>query len=189
MDCACNARRLVIALVLAASPAACAAHTATTESYLPSPFPNVRWPAPLAGAPSPLRVGVTADVLRTALSFQGVPYSWGGDDPATGFDCSGFVRYVLAQHHLPVPRTAAEQYRLGTRVDVKRLRGGDLVFFSTIAPGASHVGLALNALEFVHAPATSGVVRTERLDSPYWRARFIGARRLVPVSPAPSASE
>ena len=61
------------------------------------------------------------------------------------------------------------------RADV---RAGDLVFFSTVAPGASHVGIALDDDEFVHAPSSNGVVRVERLTTTYWRTRFVGARRL-----------
>jgi len=121
----------------------------------------------------------STDVLATALAYQGVPYRYGGTTPTTGFDCSGFVQYVLGRHAFTVPRSAAEQFRMGQRVSARDVRAGDLVFFSTIAPGASHVGLALSADEFVHAPATSGVVRVERLGSSYWQQRFVGARRLL----------
>jgi cell wall-associated NlpC family hydrolase len=129
-------------------------------------------------AVSPAHVQAT-DLLQTALTLQGVPYRWGGDNPTSGFDCSGFVRYVLAQHQMAAPRTTDEQYRLGTKVDLKHVRAGDLVFFSTVSPGASHVGLAISSDEFVHAPASSGVVRTERVRSPYWQSRFVGARRIL----------
>ena len=141
----------------------------------------------MVGPPASIRPALTAAIvqvspdalLQTALTLQGVPYRWGGDRPDSGFDCSGFVRYVLAQHQMPAPRTALEQYRLGTRVDLDDVRAGDLVFFSTVAPGASHVGLAISGEEFVHAPATSGVVRTERVRSSYWQSRFVGARRIL----------
>ncbi len=119
-----------------------------------------------------------AALMRTALTLKGVSYRWGGDQPGTGFDCSGFVQYVLAQHHISAPRTSADQFLLGKQVDLSHIRAGDLVFFSTVAPGASHVGLALNNEEFIHAPAASGVVRVERVQAPYWRARYVGARRI-----------
>lgn len=121
---------------------------------------------------------MTSEILRTALEYRGIPYRLGGASPDQGFDCSGFIRYVLGRHDVEVPRTAAEQFRIGRSIRVGDVRSGDLVFFSTIAPGASHVGLALSATEFVHAPATSGVVRIEALQSAYWRERFVGARRL-----------
>lgn len=165
-------------LVLSIGVAACAARL-SPATHQPSPFPNPASPSsikPEAGAElSP--VGAT-ELIRTARSFEGVPYRWGGDDPSTGFDCSGFVQYVLARHQIAAPRTSAEQFSLGTGIDLDQIRAGDLVFFSTISPGASHVGLAINRDEFVHAPASSGVVRVERVRAPYWSARYVGARRL-----------
>ncbi len=118
------------------------------------------------------------DVLQTALAYRGVPYRFGGDDPAVGFDCSGFIQFVFGTHAMPVPRTTAEQFQIGRRIGARDVQAGDLVFFSTVAPGASHVGIAVNADEFVHAPAASGVVRVERLRAAYWQSRFVGARRL-----------
>ena len=85
---------------------------------------------------------------------------------------------MLAKHQIALPRTSAEQYLVGAEVDLDHVRAGDLVFFSTVAPGASHVGLAINRDEFVHAPAASGVVRVERVRAPYWSARYVGARRV-----------
>jgi cell wall-associated NlpC family hydrolase len=116
-------------------------------------------------------------IVATALSYQGVPYRNGGTDP-TGFDCSGLVAYVFAQHGVAVPRTAAEQFALGAEVEPNSLLAGDLVFFSTIAPGPSHVGIVVSGARFVHAPSTSGAVRVEHLTAPYWTSRFVGARRI-----------
>jgi cell wall-associated NlpC family hydrolase len=113
----------------------------------------------------------------TALAFRGAPYRNGGGDPK-GFDCSGFTQYVYAQYGVSLPREAREQYRLGQSVKPEELVAGDLIFFSTVAPGASHVAIAIGGDEFVHAPSTSGVVRVERLGSNYWAPRFIGARRV-----------
>ena len=172
--------RLLLSLTLATATAACAAQTAPTMPG-PLPFPMAMSPAslrPAAAVVSTVAVS-SADILQTALGFRGVPYRYGGEDPRTGFDCSGFIRFVLAQHQLTVPRTAAEQFQIGRRVSVKDIQAGDLVFFSTVAPGASHVGLAIGPDEFVHAPATSGVVRVERLEWSYWQSRFVGARRLL----------
>ena len=172
--------RLGGTVLIAVSTAACAAHTAAAVVPRPSPFPTVGPPASLRPALTPAILHISPNaLLQTAMTLQGVPYRWGGDSPSSGFDCSGFVRYVLAQHQMPAPRTALEQYRLGTRVDLSDVRAGDLVFFSTVAPGASHVGLAISSEEFVHAPAASGVVRTERVRSSYWQSRFVGARRIL----------
>jgi cell wall-associated NlpC family hydrolase len=120
---------------------------------------------------------VSSPIVATALSFQGVPYRNGGADPS-GFDCSGLVAYVFARHGLIVPRTAAEQFTLGVHVDVDSLLAGDLIFFSTIAPGPSHVGIVVSSTQFVHAPSSSGVVRVESLTAPYWSSRYVGARRV-----------
>ena len=164
-------------LVLAMTAAACAARSSASAHH-PSPFPNPSSPESirpeLPGGP----ITFGEAVVHTARSFEGVPYRWGGDQPGSGFDCSGFVQYVLAKHQISAPRTSAEQYQLGQPVDLNQVRAGDLVFFSTVAPGASHVGLALNNEEFVHAPASSGVVRVERVRAPYWSTRFVGARRV-----------
>jgi cell wall-associated NlpC family hydrolase len=117
------------------------------------------------------------EVSGTALDLRGTPYRNGGADP-TGFDCSGFVWYVFGQHGLAVPRTVQDQFRMGETVSLADLRAGDLVFFSTTAPGASHVGIVIGGDSFVHAPSSSGVVRVERLGASYWASRFVGARRI-----------
>ena len=113
----------------------------------------------------------------TALSLRGAPYRDGGIDPS-GFDCSGFVRYVYEQHGVPMPRQVRDQFRIGKAVDRDRLEPGDLVFFSTVAPGASHVGIMIGGNQFIHAPSERGVVRVESLTQQYWASRFIGAKRV-----------
>lgn len=166
-------RALLIAV--AALCAGCAA-----AGSQPQPFPRPGGPPAEPGAIPPVGTGAPASgyqVSGTALRLRGVPYRNGGADPA-GFDCSGFVWYVFTQHGLPVPRTVADQFRAGGTVSAEDLEAGDLVFFSTIAPGASHVGIVVGGDSFVHAPASSGVVRVERLGAPYWASRFIGARRI-----------
>jgi cell wall-associated NlpC family hydrolase len=166
-------------VVLTMALSACAARTSSPTMPHPAPFPTPPSPSSLKPDPAPdlALVGASA-LIRTARSLEGTPYQWGGDDPSTGFDCSGFVQYVLAKHQVALPRTSAEQYLMGTEIDLEHVRAGDLVFFSTVAPGASHVGLAINRDEFVHAPAASGVVRVERVRAPYWSARYVGARRV-----------
>ena len=72
-----------------------------------------------------------------------------------------------------------EQYGKGKAVKPEDVAMGDLLFFSTVTPGASHVGIALGGDTFVHAPSSTGVVRVERITSTYWSQRFVGARRLM----------
>jgi cell wall-associated NlpC family hydrolase len=114
----------------------------------------------------------------TALSLRGAPYRDGGVDPAKGFDCSGFVQYVYGQHGVDLPRQVRDQFRVGKTVDRDRLEPGDLVFFSTVAPGASHVGIMIGGDQFIHAPSERGVVRVESLGAQYWASRYVGARRV-----------
>jgi len=142
--------------------------------YVPQPFP--RPGGGVAAGHGPGRADGSA-VTLTALGLRGRPYRDGGATPA-GFDCSGFVFYVFGQHGIALPRPVADQFRVGTPVERHRLRPGDLVFFSTGAPGPSHVGVALGDDQFIHAPSSRGVVRVERLSSAYWEDRFVGAKRL-----------
>jgi cell wall-associated NlpC family hydrolase len=110
--------------------------------------------------------------------LRGTRYRNGGNDPS-GFDCSGFTQYVFGQHGVALPRDVKDQFGLGRPVDPADIAAGDLLFFTTTAPGASHVGIALGGVEFVHAPSSTGVVRVERMTSPYWSQRFVGARRVI----------
>lgn len=176
-------RTLPLLLILALGSGACAARTpgTTAGGPVPRPFPGAPLPGETPGETPAADSAAQPDVVGTALSFRGVPYRNGGTDPASGFDCSGFVQYVFAQHGTRLPREVREQYRAGEKVDRQEVRAGDLIFFETISPGASHVGLAIGGDEFVHAPSSTGVVRVERLSSSYWSTRFVGARRVPPV--------
>ena len=168
------ARTAAVLVCLAALAAAgCASH----GGPVPYPFPR---PGRLPHGPAAVRLP-PADpnaVIATALSLRGVRYTWGGTTPG-GFDCSGFTRYVYGQHGIDLPRVAADQYHAGAKVALRDLRPGDLVFFTTIAPGPSHVGMAIGDDQFVHAPNQRGEVRVDRLGARYWRRRFIGARRIA----------
>jgi|SoiMethySBSTD1v2_1073268.scaffolds.fasta_scaffold31263_2 cell wall-associated NlpC family hydrolase len=155
----------------------------TTTGARPSPFPHAPMPAdyfpapaPAADAPAATRTG---DILDTALALRGTPYLFGGDAPDTGFDCSGFVRYVFELHQIDLPRTVDEQYHAGREIRSGQIEAGDLIFFTTTAPGATHVGIALDRDSFVHAPGSGGVVRIDRIDTPYWRERMLSVRRVL----------
>ena len=150
---------------------------------VPEPFPTPGGRSTRPTLPTPVATSgktMPADayaIAGTALALRGAPYRNGGADPR-GFDCSGLVEYVFAQHGIGVPRTVAELYRAGTDVAVNDIQAGDLVFFATSAPGPSHVGMAIGGDEFVHAPSGPGLVRVDRFSTTYWAARFVGARRL-----------
>jgi len=144
----------------------------------PFPTPGGRGPDRPPAAGTPAARAAASSVVRDALSLRGTPYRNGGADP-TGFDCSGFVQYVFGRHALLMPRTVERQAGEGRAVRLADVRPGDLVFFSTVAPGPSHVGIAVGGGEFVHAPSSRGVVRVERLDSSYWGSRVVSVRRVL----------
>ncbi len=139
----------------------------------------------VAGCAVPTRApppGAASELALTAVALVGVPYRYGGEDPATGFDCSGLVRFAARSAlAIELPRQAEDIGQIGTEVGAGRLRSGDLVFFNTLGRPYSHVGIYLGDDRFVHAPTRGGSVRIERLSQRYWQARFDGARRLAPA--------
>jgi cell wall-associated NlpC family hydrolase len=167
--------RLLVSCVLAAGATACASGG---NAPRPRPFPGASVP-PVTRSPD-VEPGVAQPAfIATALALRGTPYLNGGSEPAQGFDCSGFVQWVFGQHGTPLPREVREQFDSGQRIDRDEVKAGDLVFFTTISRGASHVGIALGNGEFVHAPSSKGVVRVEHYTSGYWAARWVGARRIL----------
>jgi cell wall-associated NlpC family hydrolase len=119
------------------------------------------------------------EVLMNALSLTGIHYKYGGSSPETGFDCSGFVRYVFNQAaSLSLPRSTLEISRLGVQVAKNELQPGDLVFFNTMRSAFSHVGIYVGNNRFIHAPSSGGGVRVESMQQDYWLERFNGAKRI-----------
>jgi cell wall-associated NlpC family hydrolase len=113
----------------------------------------------------------------------GTPYRYGGSSPRTGFDCSGLVAHVYERAWgVALPRSTQGQRHAGHAVKRAELKPGDLVFYNTRHRPFSHVGIYLGDGRFVHAPRRGQLVRIESFDSPYWRARFDGARRIDPPS-------
>jgi cell wall-associated NlpC family hydrolase len=119
------------------------------------------------------------DLAFYAMSLAGTPYRYGGDSPRTGFDCSGFVRYVF-RHSLGVrlPRTVEEMSQAGRPIARSQLRPGDLVFYDTLRSTYSHVGIYLGDNRFVHAPSRGKAVEVVNMASAYWQERYSGARRI-----------
>ncbi|MES2500333.1 MAG: C40 family peptidase [Pseudomonadota bacterium] len=119
------------------------------------------------------------EVLVNALSLTGIQYKYGGKSPETGFDCSGFVRYVFRQAtNLSLPPTARAISQIGNTIKKDELQPGDLVFFNTLKSAFSHVGIYVGDNKFIHAPSAGKVVRVESMKSGYWASRFNGAQRL-----------
>lgn len=109
---------------------------------------------------SPAPTAVAARVLQTADRYVGVPYVWGGNTPQTGFDCSGFTKYVFAQHGIQLPRTSREQARVGQPVDVDfgALLPGDILLFAEPNEAISHVAIYVGDGRIIHASSARGGV-------------------------------
>lgn len=116
-------------------------------------------------------LGVRA--VRFARHLLGVPYVYGGTSPRTGFDCSGFVRFVYDHFGFHLPHSSYADFSLGRRVSRGGLRIGDLVFFH----GLGHVGIYVGGGRFIHAPHTGARVSFSTLAA--YSAEYDGARRLV----------
>ena len=130
--------------------------------------------APTAPVTDP---GSAERAAGNALKMVGKPYRYGGSSPA-GFDCSGLIQYSYKQAGVSLPRSTDEQHRLSQPLRGAHLRRGDLLFFDQEGKKKSHVGVYLGEGKFVHAPSSGKQVRTDRLDSPYWRKHLSDARHV-----------
>lgn len=118
-------------------------------------------------------------IVTEAQKYLGTPYVYGGASPS-GFDCSGFVYYVLKQLGFSPYRTPADQYSQGTFVEKSNLQPGDIVFFAnTYASGISHVGIYVGGGQFIHSPNSRSTVSYSDLTSGYWSEHYYGARRMA----------
>ena len=122
--------------------------------------------------------GQAAQVVLGAKSLLGSPVVWGGAYPSEGFDCSGLVQYVFRQAGISLPRTADLQFMVGRTVSPARLQPGDLVYFTTYEPGASHVGIYIGGNKFIHTSYTQGVVAVADMNDNYFVQRYYGAKRV-----------
>ena len=120
---------------------------------------------------------VVRNVLRAAYSVIGTPYVFGGTSPY-GFDCSGFTQYAFARAGVSLPRVADSQFYYGRQISMSQLRPGDLIFFTTYEPGASHCGIYVGNGNFIHAGTSTGVTVSSAFTG-YWGARYYGACRVL----------
>jgi cell wall-associated NlpC family hydrolase len=117
-------------------------------------------------------------IVSEAMKYLGVPYAWGGNTPI-GFDCSGYVQYVLQQCGITIPRTTELQVQVGNYISKASLRPGDLVFLqNTYRTGVSHVGIYIGNNQMIHASSSKGVT-ISNLTSNYYMEHYHSARQLI----------
>ncbi|BCS55137.1 C40 family peptidase [Geobacter sp. SVR] len=114
---------------------------------------------------------------KTAYTFLGARYRFGGNSRAA-LDCSSFTQQVFRELAVSLPRTAREQFSVGSEVQRGDLRKGDLVFFQTYARFPSHVGIYLGDRKMIHASSRDHRVVISSMDTPYYLSRYLGARRI-----------
>jgi cell wall-associated NlpC family hydrolase len=180
-------RKILSVFLVALCAAAAPAHADETAAQLPQ-LPAAQSPLTLAEPALSLApqasfmsraVSSVEGTLDRALDFIGIRYKRGGSSPETGFDCSGFVRYVYNETlGLVLPHNAKAISQSGETVDKNELKPGDLVFFNTMRRTFSHVGIYLGDNLFVHAPRSGARVRIEDMSDRYWSRRYNGARRI-----------
>lgn len=128
----------------------------------------------------PLPVGLRAELVKTAESYLGVPYLWGGTSAETGFDCSGLTQAVYRLHGLRLPRSSREQHQAGTPVDLDGAKPGDLLFFAAGGRGkVSHVALYVGNEMFIHAPGEGKPIRRDTLAGNGLGRQLVGARSFL----------
>ena len=167
-----NARFAAICAALLTAPAQLSAQARQAPS--PTVMRTVEVRAPVHGE----------DVVRTAKRYLGVRYVLGGTTPRA-FDCSGFVRWIFAQHGVRMPRTAKEQAAVGDAPVPGDLQPGDLLFFFG-GRGAQHIAVYVGGDTIIHASSTGKRVKLDRFGGtrarPTWFGRrLIAVRRVLPA--------
>lgn len=119
---------------------------------------------------------------KTAYSFLGARYRFGGNS-RNSLDCSSFTQQVFRELKVNLPRTAREQFYVGSEVQRGDLQRGDLVFFQTYAHFPSHVGIYLGNRKMIHASSRDHRVIISTMDTPYYLSRYLGARRVGKAVP------
>lgn len=119
-------------------------------------------------------------IIQTANRLLGTPYRSGGKSPDQGFDCSGFVSFVLKQHGMDLGASSPELVKKGRKITRHELRAGDLVFFTSKRKSkrVAHVGIYLGNGEFIHAASRNHRIQVNELAENYWARHYYGARRI-----------
>lgn len=119
-----------------------------------------------------------AHVTRLAMRYLGVRYRWGGNDPRSGLDCSGFVQLIYAQMGIRLPRRARDQAKVGIPITrIEDLRPGDRLYFAIKGKEIDHTGLYIGDGYFIHSVRSRGGVYIDHLSHPTYRRSLVAARR------------
>jgi cell wall-associated NlpC family hydrolase len=169
-------RAVAAALLVSACAASPAPYLAVDSNSTPQ---SLDFPALMAAPPRPV-TDVRQRIVQTATAHLGAPARQGGDTPK-GFDCTGFVFYVYHEAaKITLPRKSHDQVQIGKAISPIDLQPGDLIYFTVPKSRSFHVGLYVGEGRFIHAPGTNTAVRIDSLGDASWRARFLGARQILP---------
>jgi len=136
-------------------------------------------------ARTPARTSATAaSIIATAKRYVGTHYRYGGESPATGFDCSGFVQYVFGRHGVELPRTSRLQADAGEALplDIAALEPGDLLLFASRGTEVNHVAIYLGNNRMLHSSAGAGGVVYDDLTTArgrWYLKRLVASRRVL----------
>jgi len=139
-------------------------------------------PEPVVAENAQVQVsGKGSDVVNTAKQYLGYRYVLGGKTPESGFDCSGFTRYVFKQFGFSLGAVAYEQASVGRTVERSELLPGDLLLFQNEGKTRiGHTGIYIGGDQFIHAANPDrGVVIDNLSSNSYYNTRYVSARRLV----------
>lgn len=127
------------------------------------------------------------EIVNTAKSYKGkLKYEFGSDDIAGGTgDCSSFTEHVFSVHGVDIGADTGAQYTMGYAIEKEAIKAGDLIFFkdtynSGKVDGVSHVGIAINANQFIHLSNSGCVI--SNLNNSYYASHYLGAKRLREIS-------
>ncbi len=149
------------------------------EGFVSSDFVATGTYAPASGISTAHGAELGKEIANYALTFVGYRYTWGGNSPATGFDCSGFVQYIFSQFGYTTSRVANDVTSDGVHVDPADIQPGDVLCFYSSSNYVGHVGIYIGNNTFVHAANSATGVVTTSLSNNYYASRGYEIRRII----------